>query len=259
MEPTPHPETLQPSRLDGINTHWSLIREAHAGGLPQSATLARQALVLRYAKSVRRYIGGIVRNSEDADELAQDAVMRLMKGDFGGADPHRGRFRDFLKTAVRNMVRSHWQKSNRRRGADVELDALAGADDERDALWEEEFQSNVLDQAWAVLREFERRTPTNPAYSIMKLRTEFPEATSDELADKLGVKLGKPVRADAGRQILRRARLRFAEALVDEIGSGLAEPTPENVAEELAQLGLLDHVREFLPKDWSRGAGLNVS
>lgn len=258
MDPTPPPESQLQSRLDAIATRWSLVREAHVAGAPQDATVARQALVLRYAKSVRRYIGGIVRNTGDADELAQDAIVRLMKGDFAGADPGRGRFRDLLKTAVRNMVHSHWAKANRRRPADADLDGVAGADDgrdARDALWDAEFRSNVLDHAWAALREFERRTPTNPAYTLLKLRTEFPEASGDELAAELGARLGRAVRADAGRQMLRRARLRFAEALVDEIARGLADPSPARVAEELADLGLLDRVKDFLPADWAaRGA-----
>ncbi len=242
-------ESILASRLDAIPTRWSLVQQAHATG-PQTATAARQALVLRYAKSIRRYVGGMVRSAEDADELAQDVVMRLMKGDFGGADPTRGRFRDLLKTATRNMVHNHWQKANRRKTADADLD-LVGRDDESDARWEAEWQANVLDHAWAALKGAEKKMPTSPAYTLLKLRTEFPDATSDELAEKLGAKTKTTVRADACRQMLRRARLRFAEALVTEIGVGLADPSPARVAEELAALGLLGYVQDFLPTDWA--------
>lgn len=242
-------ESALASRLEGIPTRWSLVQLAHATS-PQNATAARQVLVLRYAKSIRRYVGGIVRNSEDADELAQEVVMRLMKGDFAGADPTRGRFRDLLKTATRNMVHNHWAKANRRKTADADLD-LVGKDDADDPQWVVEWQTNVLDHAWQALKEFERKSPTSPAYTLMKLRTEFPDASSDELAEKLGAKTGTAVRADACRQMLRRARLRFAEALVTEIGVGLADPSPTRVAEELAALGLLEYVQDFLPDDWA--------
>lgn len=62
---------------------------------------------------------------------------------------------------------------------------------------------------------------------------------------------GAPQDATVARQMLRRARLRFAEALVDEVARGLADPSPGGVADELAQLGLLDHVKDFLPADWA--------
>jgi RNA polymerase sigma factor (sigma-70 family) len=239
-----------PSRIDAIATRWSLIREAHAAGVPENAAVARQMLVLRYAKSIRRYIGGMLKNAEDADELAQDAVVRLMKGDFAGADPNRGRFRDLLKTAVRNMVHSHWSKSNRRKPKDVELDLVASSED-ADPQWDSAYQSNVLEHAWAALREFEKKNPASHANAILKLRTEFPDANSEELAAKLGEKTGTAIRADSGRQMLRRARLRFAEALIQEVSCGLVEPTPQKIAEEFASLGLLEYVKDFMPEDWN--------
>ena len=140
-------ESVLASRLEAIPTRWSLVQQAHTDA-PQNATAARQTLVLRYAKSIRRYVGGMVKSREDADELAQDVVMRLMKGDFGGADPTRGRFRDLLKTATRNMVHSHWEKSNRRKTADHDLD-LVGREEVEDPRWVAEWQSNVLEHAWA--------------------------------------------------------------------------------------------------------------
>lgn len=245
---TPDRPDPQASRLEAIATQWSLIREAHANGRPQDATAARQALVLRYAKAIRRYVGGIVKNSEDADELAQDAVMRLMKGDFAGADPGRGRFRDLLKTAVRNMVHNHWAKSNRRRPADADLDAVAGPEEVKDDAWDAAWRQTVLDHAWAGLKEYERANAGKWSFTLLRLRADFPDADSEELAAKLGAKTGSAVRADACRQMLRRSRLRFAEILARETASGLADASPDRVAEELAAIGLLEYVRDFLPQ-----------
>src|SRR5262245_5988742 len=99
-------------RIDAITTRWSLLRLAHDASA--DTVQARQALVLRYASAIRRYLGAVLRSRDDADELAQEVIVRLMRGDFAGADPSRGRFRDFLKTAVRNMVSNHWSKQSRR-------------------------------------------------------------------------------------------------------------------------------------------------
>ncbi|CAN5198620.1 hypothetical protein BH11PLA2_BH11PLA2_47920 [soil metagenome] len=247
-------ESQLASRLEAIPTRWSLVHGANATDATMDATVARQALVLRYARAIRRYVGGIVTKSDDADELAQDVIMRLMKGDFAGADQARGRFRDLLKTAVRNMVRNHWAKSNRRRTADADPDHAA---DTSDPAWDHEWQANVLDHAWAALREAERQNPVVPSYTLLRLRTEFPDAPSEELAEKLAARTGTTVRSDACRQMLRRARLRFSEALVTEIGIGLADPSPTRVAEELASLGLLDYVKDFLPSDWAVRGELN--
>ena len=93
-----------PQRLESMVTRWSLVRVAHdASG--SSASKARNELVLRYSDATRNYIRGIVRDEASAEETAQNAVLRMLSGDFAGADPNRGRFRDLLKVAAQNMVR----------------------------------------------------------------------------------------------------------------------------------------------------------
>ncbi len=245
----------EPGRLDAITTRWSLIRQARASD--PAAKAARSVLVLRYAKAVRSYVGGMLKDATDADELAQDVIVRLLKGDFAGADPTRGRFRDLLKTAARNMVRHFWEKQARRRPVDADLGLVAA--EPGDDPWLASWQKTVLDHTWAELREFERDNPKNPAHTLLRLRTEFPDATSDELAAKLGQRTGTPIRADACRQVLRRARLKFAEFLIDEVRLGLDDPSPMRVEEELGALELLEYVRDFLPADWRDKGELSSS
>jgi hypothetical protein len=246
-------------RLDGIDTRWSLVRQAHATGAGASVAQARGILVMRYASAIRRYIGGILKDPENTDELAQDAIVRLLQGDFAGADPNRGRFRDLLKTAVRNMVRNYWDKKNRRRSTSADFDQMSDDSETKlEASWLGAWQSNVLDHTWAALRDFERKNPSNPAHTLLKWRTEYPDETSDQLAVRLTEKVGSPVRPDAGRQMLRRARLRFADLLVKEIALGLDDDSPQQIEEELAALGLLEHVRDFLPSDWKERGKLTA-
>ena len=77
-------QTHPPSRLDAISTRWTELRRAHLG----TATLAgeaRKTLVLRYQPAIRRYIRALVQDEQDAEDLTQDVLVRLLAGDFAGA------------------------------------------------------------------------------------------------------------------------------------------------------------------------------
>ena len=242
---------MNDDRLDNIETRWSLVRQAHISGAGASAAQANAVLVMRYASAIRRYVGGILQKHDDTEDIAQDVMVRLLKGDFANADPNRGRFRDLLKAAVRNMIRNHWAKQNRRQSSHVDFDRLADdRENESDAAWTTAWQTNVLDHAWSALKEVERAKPNNPAHTLLKWRAEFPDESSEQLAERLSAKLGSLVNPASARQMLRRARLRFAEFVVNEITLGLDDATPARIKEELAALGLLEYVRDFLPDDW---------
>ena len=238
---------FDPSRLDAISSRWTLLQRAHQGSTT-SAQEARNTLVLRYLPAARRYVEALMQNKQDAEDLVQDLVVRLLAGDFAGADPQRGRFRDLLKVAIRNMVHNYWSRSNRRRHVDIDLDIFAAETaNENDDAWLAAWRGSVLDLAWKALqKEEETRAGTMP-YTLLRLRTAHPGDTSERLAERLSKKMGKAVRADAVRQQLRRARLRFADLLISEIADNFDEPTPERIEDELVALGLLDFVRELLP------------
>src|SRR5262245_7080915 len=91
------PEEREPAprRLDEIPTQWSLLDLAHRPSLATSSD-ARNVLVLRYARAIRNYVGALVRDEQEADELSQEVVMRLLKGQFATANPDKGSFRRML-------------------------------------------------------------------------------------------------------------------------------------------------------------------
>ena len=238
---------MSEERLDAIPTQWSLIRQAHALGTPANAAEARRLLVLRYAPAMRRYLGRLTSDQDAADDLAQDALLRLMRGDFAGADPNRGRFRDLLKAAVRNLARNRWAKEARRRPVEFNL-ALLASDDDADRDWLADWRKTVLDNAWSAVKTAEESGQAGNSHSILRLRADHPEDSSEQLAERLAAKLGIPVRADAARQMLRRARQRFAVAVLADVQAGLADTSPERLEEELAALEFLEFLRDSLPE-----------
>jgi RNA polymerase sigma-70 factor (ECF subfamily) len=237
-------------RLDAISTRWTLLRQVREASTVTAAD-ARNTLVLRYLPAVRRYLGAIVRNDQDADDLTQDVLTRLVSGEFSGADPARGRFRDFLKTAIANTVRNHWRRQRRRRSVDYDVAGLEGGDDPaEDAVWTAEWRTSVLDLVWKAMQQYERCEPRSDACTVLRLRAEHPDETSEQLAQRFAEKTGAPIRADALRQKIRRARLQFADLLIAELAGTMNSPSPEKIEEDLVALGLMDLVRDLLPEDW---------
>ena len=248
----PSNEDTEPrARLDAISTRWSLLRLAQNNSMTVAGP-ARNALALRYAGAIRGYIGAQVKDQQDADEVAQEAMVRILRGDFARADPERGRFRDLLKVAVRNMVRTYWSRKQRRTGVQLDLAQLplkqaeASGDEEWNAAW----RRSLLQMTWAALEAYEQSQPSSVVYTVLRLRTEYPEDDSAALAARLSQRTGRSFRPAATRQQLRRARLRFAQLLIEEIARCLDHPTPEQVEEELADIGLMEYVRDFLSPDW---------
>jgi RNA polymerase sigma factor (sigma-70 family) len=239
-------------QLDKVETRWSLVKRAHLGD-STDARDARNSLVLRYAPAIRGYVAALTRHSADADELSQDIVVRLIQGDFGGADPARGRFRDLLKISVRNHVRNFWDKQGRRDKANRRIAEEAGspvaspvAEEDFDSSW----RSNLIELGLARLEQYQADNPGNLYFDVLHLRSSHPELDSTALASRLSATRGREINAAGYRQQLKRARTRFAEFLVEEIADGLDQPSLDSVQDELIAVGLLDYIRDVLPEAW---------
>ena len=234
--------------LGNIRTQWSLVQRAHLDD--QSGLQAMHTLVMRYAPAIARFVRIVVRDESLAEELAQEAMVRLLKGDFAGADPRRGRFRDLLKTAIRNMARNYWAKENRRKSADIDPDLVEMEDDSGlDRKWSQEWRERTMVLAWQKLESFSTEKK-NDYYRVLKVRSQFPDDSSVSLAEHLSNKYGKEVKPDSLRQQLKRARTKFVEFLLMEIAEGLSEPSPELIHDELIALDLYLSVKESLPSQY---------
>ena len=118
------------SHLSQIETRWTELFRAHQGP-SDAAAEAQAALMLRYAGAVSRYLTRAAGDPHVAEDLAQDFAVRFLRGDFRHADPSKGRFRDFVKRTVLNlMIDDHRRRRVRPRplGEDVAEPAAPGAD-----------------------------------------------------------------------------------------------------------------------------------
>ncbi len=237
-------------RLSLISTHWSLLNQAHQQG-DDAARAALHRLLERYGGAVRRYLLGALRDVDAADELFQDFACRLLNGSLRGANPERGRFRDYLKGVLSHLAADHHRRAKRRLPPLPNEFAEPAADGtltpEADVAFRESWRDELLARAWQALEEVERTT-AKPFHAVLRLRADHPELHSPELAERLSAQLGKPVTAVGVRQLLHRARERFADLLLEEVWVTLVSPTLADLNEELRELGLLDYCRPALER-----------
>src|SRR5262245_59265597 len=210
-------------RLSRISTLWDEITVGLQGP-PEEAVVAQRRLMQRYCGAVYQYLLGALRNKEAATELLQEFAVRFLRGDFRREDPERGRFRDYVKKVLMNLV-NDYRKAAQRQPRSLSTDPLDphqapdAADIESAFLvhWREE----LLTRSWAVLAE---QQPTY--FTVLLFQVRHPGVQSPELAQRMTEDLGKSFTASSIRVTLHRARERFADLLLDEVAHSLENPRP---------------------------------
>ena len=242
------------AHLSQMSTVWTMVYQA-SSGKPDQVGDAVSRLMMQYAGAVHRYLLKILRDPDIAAELDQEFALRFLRGDFRNCDPSRGRFRDYVKRALQNLVNDYY----RRRRPNVPMDAVfcEPVTEDSDPHFEVEFieswKKDLLECAWRVLLDLEKKTSL-PYYTVLRMRVDHPELRSHQLAEKLSATLGRPVTAGAFRQSVQRARTKYVNFLISEVKASLQDPTPEDIEEELGDLGLLEFCRSYLKQpEGSRG------
>jgi RNA polymerase sigma-70 factor (ECF subfamily) len=222
-------------RLSRIATQWSMVADAHrASG---DAAAARQRLFEQYAAPVYRYLLGAVRNEDVAEELCHEFAARFFAGDFGRADPQRGRFRDYVKRSLSNLVNDYFRTQSRWPRPLPEQAQFAAAEiEEADRAFDASLREEILAQTW---KSLEAKHPSY--YAVLRLRVDRPDLRSQGVADELNRQRGKHITADTVRKTMERARAKFEELLVEEVAIACNAPTNEELALELQQLDLLKY------------------
>jgi RNA polymerase sigma factor (sigma-70 family) len=92
-------------------TSWTLLAKAREQG--DQGARAREDFAQRYYRPVRQFILLIVRDAEQAQELAQEFFTRLSGpgGLLERARPEKGPFREYLRESLRNMARDFYRRN----------------------------------------------------------------------------------------------------------------------------------------------------
>jgi RNA polymerase sigma-70 factor (ECF subfamily) len=238
------------TRLNQIVTLWSVVRRAH-GDAETAALNARSALLERYRGAIFRYLLGALSNRDTAEELAQDFAYRFLHGDLRGADPDRGRFRDFVKGVLFHMVADYHQRKKKgpinlspdapEPGAECSLAA------EREEAFRKSWRDELLERTWTALEDDEKASG-QPFYTVLRFRADNPDLPSAVMAERLSGPMGKALTAAGVRKTLERARDRFADLLLEEIAQAIDTASRERLEEELIDLGLFEYCRSALER-----------
>lgn len=206
-----------PSRFD--TTRWSLVRNAARDD--PTGRLALDELCRIYRPAVLAFLRSRGMNRDAAEESTQSFFLHLLEHELAArADPARGRFRVFLRTALENHLshRREHDAAQRRQapGGWVALDdrGYPGGEDADTTLSPEQafdmaWALTVLDRAMLRLRtEFVAR---GAAEEFDRLRPGLTEGLESGEARALGEQLGIGANAVAAR--LHRLRIRLREAV----------------------------------------------
>ena len=233
----------QPSRLDRISTSWSLLDQARIGP-GDAATAARCLLVERYRRAVRRYLGALLRNDDEADDLTQEFGLALIEGKLAKATEEKGRFRDYVKSVVVHLVSAHRRKQKRQPlTRSTRPEVVAPGVDETNQAFLESWREELLARTWEALSQAHAEF-----FTVLHARAANPDLSVEEMIPKLTPQLGRTLSPESLRQTLHRARSLYAELLVAEVGQSLSQPSQENIETELAELNLLAYCEPVLKR-----------
>jgi len=227
-------------RLTEIGTLWTVVRQAQMGSTAE-ASAAQEQLWQRYGASVRRYLHAALGNAAAADDLMQEFALALVQSKFRKADPKVGRFRDYVKGVLFNLIQQYRRRQYRRAtplDAQEKLLEPTSYATECDQQFRQSWRDELLARSWAALAEAQ---PT--FFTVLHFRAAHPDMSFEQMLQELGPQLGKDVNAASVRQTLHRARKLFADLLLAEVAPSLDRPSVADLQEELAELDLLPYFK----------------
>ena len=220
-----------------VTTHWSVVLAAKDKSSPDSAA-ALEALCRAYWYPLYAFVRRQGHPPCDAQDLTQEFFARLLAKDYlGAAAREKGRFRTFLRVALRRFLANEWDRARRlKRGggqASLSLDVAMGEERyqaERggglppDRLYERRWALTLLEQTLGRLRAEHAAAGKVAEFERLKgvLMAERGAIDYGALAAALGLSEGAA--RVAAHRLRKRFRQLFRAAVADTVfGPGEVE------------------------------------
>ena len=224
-------------------TRWSVVLEAGKGNSSEAA-VALENLCRTYWYPLYAFIRRKGFGVEDAKDLTQQFfALLLMRSDFGTVDPHKGKFRTFLLTALTHFLSNEWDRAHaaKRGGGQIAipLDELrpeqlytieSGSDLSADRLFDLRWATTVLQQALARLRE--EMAASGKAGQFDELKRFLTDDAAAGEYDAVGKRLGSNSKTVA--VAVHRLRQRYRDLVRAEVANTVSSPL--EIEEEMQHL-----------------------
>lgn len=233
---------MQGNRDRFVTTQWTLVRAAGLQSPEGAAALAE--LCAAYWYPVFAFVRRRGHASEEAQDLTQSFFARVIeKGDVGGADQTRGRFRTFLLTACENFLHNERDRARtlKRGGGQVLIPIDAARDEERyrRSFADEETPEHLYHRQWALallgaaldeLREEYLRSGRENVFDRLRSFVTLDEQAGShaEAAGDLGIS------PEAVKVAVHRLRRRYRAVLRARVAGTV--DSPEAVEDEMRDL-----------------------
>ncbi|MEO1524773.1 MAG: hypothetical protein AAFX06_05020 [Planctomycetota bacterium] len=222
------PESSQ--QLAHISTRWSCVKDINR-------------FVLRYIDAMRHLLVLVVKDEDDAREVLQGFLTKVVERGFRNEVPTSGRFRDYLARSLRNAAMDHFRQAKPVQASEGLLAQIESERETHDDLWKRTWTSCLIDRAWQKLEHHQYTNEGTFAYSILRFSVENSGLDSKHAAAQFASVQGTTLTPEAYRKQVSRARRKFAQLLTEEVRQTLESPTAESLDEEISSLGLQPYVK----------------
>jgi hypothetical protein len=132
----------------------------------------------------------------------------------------------------------------------LESDEVVPAPDESAAAeqaFRDSWRQELLARTWKALEGVQQQSG-QPYHDVLRFRVDHPDMPSPQMAEQLTERMNHPFTAAGVRQLLHRARERFADLLLEVARLSLQGASHTDLEEELAELNLLKYCEGALQR-----------